>query len=84
MSTPDRHRSRGALDARVRYRSVLVPVQRAMKVVIVFLAVPVAVFLPPLFRKLDDKLLDITTGHRAAWPMGDSLLECASQADEDA
>lgn len=55
-----------------------------MKVITVFLtAVPAAVFVPPLLRKLDDTLLGIFRGHRAAWPVGDPLLECTDQADDD-
>jgi hypothetical protein len=50
--------------------------------VIAFLAVPVAALLPSLLRRLDNKLLDIAAGHRAAWPMGDPLLECAGLTDD--
>lgn len=51
--------------------------------IIAFLAVAVAVLVPPLLRRFDDMLLDIAAGHRAAWPMGDPLLECAGEADDD-
>lgn len=73
----------GALDAGVQSRSAPTRVQRATKAVIAFLAVPVAALLSPLLRRLDNKLLDIAAGHRAAWPMGDPLLECVGLTDDD-
>ncbi|WP_156994306.1 hypothetical protein [Pseudonocardia acaciae] len=48
-----------------------------------FFVVPVTVFVPALLRKLDDTLLGLACGHRAAWPVGDPLLECTDPADDD-
>lgn len=75
--------SSGARDAGVQSRPAPARVQRATKMIIAFLAVAVAVLVPPLLRRFDDMLLDIAAGHRAAWPMGDPLLECAGEADDD-